>query len=189
MPVLCEKLESLFAWHDYAHSRGQIAKDLATPEERARLYRRNAGAWCGGTPANGRGALDHPPPQLSELLRTQSAARESRSIDELIAATTAALDRCGRIWLGQEGESRPRGTLASPGIVAGTSACQRKTHHRRAQPSAPSVDVGLQLQEHGCPGRLKSHEWWNHSYDDKYPRAQVWTGCATSNACAGIAAA
>jgi alpha-ketoglutarate-dependent 2,4-dichlorophenoxyacetate dioxygenase len=32
-----EKLENLFAWHDYAHSRSQIAADLASPEERAAL--------------------------------------------------------------------------------------------------------------------------------------------------------
>src|SRR5882757_7959801 len=32
-----ERLENLFAWHDYAHSRSQIAADLASPEERAAL--------------------------------------------------------------------------------------------------------------------------------------------------------
>ena len=34
---LRQKLENSFAWHDYAHSRGQIAPDLASPEERAAL--------------------------------------------------------------------------------------------------------------------------------------------------------
>ena len=34
---LRQKLENFFAWHDYAHSRGQIAPDLASPEERAAL--------------------------------------------------------------------------------------------------------------------------------------------------------
>jgi alpha-ketoglutarate-dependent 2,4-dichlorophenoxyacetate dioxygenase len=31
------KLQNSFAWHDYAHSRKQIAPDLASPEERAAL--------------------------------------------------------------------------------------------------------------------------------------------------------
>src|SRR5215475_8222921 len=34
---LQNQLENSFAWHDYAHSRGQIAEGLATPEERAAL--------------------------------------------------------------------------------------------------------------------------------------------------------
>src|SRR5947209_4963481 len=34
---LRRRLENLFAWHDYAHSRGQVAAGLATPEERAAL--------------------------------------------------------------------------------------------------------------------------------------------------------
>jgi alpha-ketoglutarate-dependent 2,4-dichlorophenoxyacetate dioxygenase len=55
-PRLREQLEISFAWHDYAHSRSQIAADLASPEERTalpaqcwRIVRRN--------PAKGRGAL------------------------------------------------------------------------------------------------------------------------------------
>ena len=36
-PALQKKLANSFAWHDYAHSRGQIAPDLASPEERAAL--------------------------------------------------------------------------------------------------------------------------------------------------------
>jgi len=36
-PALRQKLENSFAWHDYAHSRGQIAPDLANAEERAAL--------------------------------------------------------------------------------------------------------------------------------------------------------
>src|SRR5436190_3200931 len=36
-PSLRNKLENSFAWHDYAHSRGQIAPGLASPEERAAL--------------------------------------------------------------------------------------------------------------------------------------------------------
>ena len=36
-PDLQKQLQNFFAWHDYAHSRGQIAADLASPEERAAL--------------------------------------------------------------------------------------------------------------------------------------------------------
>jgi alpha-ketoglutarate-dependent 2,4-dichlorophenoxyacetate dioxygenase len=35
--ALRNKVEDGYAWHDYAHSRGQIAPDLASPEERATL--------------------------------------------------------------------------------------------------------------------------------------------------------
>ena len=51
-----QKLESSFAWHDYAHSRGQIAPDLASPEERAALPPQ---CWrmVWRNPVNSRGAL------------------------------------------------------------------------------------------------------------------------------------
>ncbi len=55
-PTLQAKLANSFAWHDYAHSRGQIAADLASPAERAALppvcWRM---VWK--NPANGRSAL------------------------------------------------------------------------------------------------------------------------------------
>ena len=55
-PAMQRKLENSFAWHDYAHSRGQIAPDLASTEERAALppvcWRM---VWK--NPVNGRGAL------------------------------------------------------------------------------------------------------------------------------------
>jgi alpha-ketoglutarate-dependent 2,4-dichlorophenoxyacetate dioxygenase len=55
-PALRERLENSFAWHDYAHSRGKIAPDLASAEERAALP-----PQCWRTvwrnPVNGRGAL------------------------------------------------------------------------------------------------------------------------------------
>lgn len=55
-PKLRAKLENSFAWHDYAHSRGRIAPDLASPEERAALPPQ---CWrlVWKNPANGRGAL------------------------------------------------------------------------------------------------------------------------------------
>jgi alpha-ketoglutarate-dependent 2,4-dichlorophenoxyacetate dioxygenase len=55
-PAQRDRLQSCFAWHDYAHSRGKIAPDLATTEERTALpsqcWRM---AWT--NPANGRTAL------------------------------------------------------------------------------------------------------------------------------------
>ena len=36
-PGMKNRLRSSFAWHDYAHSRSQIAPGLASPEERAAL--------------------------------------------------------------------------------------------------------------------------------------------------------
>jgi alpha-ketoglutarate-dependent 2,4-dichlorophenoxyacetate dioxygenase len=55
-PALRERLENSFAWHDYAHSRGQIAPDLASPEERAALPPQ---CWrmVWRNPVNRRGAL------------------------------------------------------------------------------------------------------------------------------------
>lgn len=51
-----ERLENSFAWHDYAHSRKQIAPDLASPEERAALPPQ---CWrmVWKNPVNGRGAI------------------------------------------------------------------------------------------------------------------------------------
>jgi len=50
------RLTNSFAWHDYAHSRGQIAADLASPEERAALPPQ---CWrmVWKNPGNGRNAL------------------------------------------------------------------------------------------------------------------------------------
>jgi alpha-ketoglutarate-dependent 2,4-dichlorophenoxyacetate dioxygenase len=53
---LRKKLVNSFAWHDYAHSRGKITADLASPEERAALPPQ---CWrmVWKNPVNGRGAL------------------------------------------------------------------------------------------------------------------------------------
>src|SRR6476660_5468830 len=55
-PALQQKLKTSFAWHDYAHSRGQIASDLASPEERAALPPQ---CWrlVWKNPVNGRSAI------------------------------------------------------------------------------------------------------------------------------------
>ena len=55
-PALHDRLENAFAWHDYAHSRGKIAPDLASVEERAALPPQ---CWrmVWRNPLNSRGAL------------------------------------------------------------------------------------------------------------------------------------
>src|SRR5882724_8279733 len=55
-PTLRTRLEKSFAWHDYAHSRGKIAPDLASTEERAALPPQ---CWrmVWRNPVNGRSAL------------------------------------------------------------------------------------------------------------------------------------
>jgi alpha-ketoglutarate-dependent 2,4-dichlorophenoxyacetate dioxygenase len=83
---LRNRVERLFAWHDYAHSRSQIAKDLATPEERAALppqcWRM---VWT--NPVNGRGALylaSH-----AYAVEGLEPAAGKQLIDELMAVATA----------------------------------------------------------------------------------------------------
>jgi len=55
-PGLRDRLENSFAWHDYAHSRGKSAPDLASVEERAALPPQ---CWrmVWRNPLNSRGAL------------------------------------------------------------------------------------------------------------------------------------
>jgi len=85
-PVLQAKLANSFAWHDYNHSRSQIAEGLATPEERAALppvcWRM---VWK--NPANGKGALylaSH-----AYAVEGMGAAAGKALIEELMAAATA----------------------------------------------------------------------------------------------------
>jgi alpha-ketoglutarate-dependent 2,4-dichlorophenoxyacetate dioxygenase len=81
-----KKLENSFAWHDYAHSRSQIATDLASPEERAALPPQ---CWrmVWKNPANGRGAIylaSH-----AYAVEGMEAAAGKKLIDELMALATA----------------------------------------------------------------------------------------------------
>jgi alpha-ketoglutarate-dependent 2,4-dichlorophenoxyacetate dioxygenase len=85
-PALQQKLETSFAWHDYAHSRGQIASDLASPEERAALPPQ---CWrlVWKNPVNGRSALylaSH-----AYAIEGMDAAGGKRLLDELMDAATA----------------------------------------------------------------------------------------------------
>ncbi len=85
-PALRKKLENSFAWHDYAHSRGQIAPGLASPEERAALppqcWRL---AWK--NPANGHSAI-YLASHAYAIDGMERAAGE-KLIDELMDAATA----------------------------------------------------------------------------------------------------
>jgi alpha-ketoglutarate-dependent 2,4-dichlorophenoxyacetate dioxygenase len=85
-PALRDQLQNSFAWHDYAHSRSQIAPGLASPEERAALppqcWRM---VWT--NPVNGRGAIylaSH-----AYAVEGMEAAAGKKLIDELMEAATA----------------------------------------------------------------------------------------------------
>jgi len=85
-PALHKKLENSFAWHDYSHSRGQIAPDLANPEERAALPPQ---CWrlVWKNPANGRSAIYLASHAYAIEGMEQVAGR--KLIDELMDAATA----------------------------------------------------------------------------------------------------
>lgn len=85
-PGLRQKLEKSFAWHDYAYSRGQIAPDLASPEERAALPPQ---CWrlVWKNPVNGRSALylaSH-----AYAIEGMEPTAGKKLLDELMAAATA----------------------------------------------------------------------------------------------------
>ncbi|HZL39607.1 MAG TPA: TauD/TfdA family dioxygenase [Pseudolabrys sp.] len=82
---LRKKLENSFAWHDYAHSRGKITADLASPEERAALPPQ---CWrmVWKNPVNGRSALylaSH-----AYAVEGMDEAAGKKLIDELTEAAT-----------------------------------------------------------------------------------------------------
>jgi alpha-ketoglutarate-dependent 2,4-dichlorophenoxyacetate dioxygenase len=85
--ALRDKLQNSFAWHDYAHSRSQIAPDLASPEERGELppqcWRM---VWT--NPVNGRAAIylaSH-----AYAVESMEAAAGKRLIGDLMEAATTA---------------------------------------------------------------------------------------------------
>src|SRR6266566_387975 len=84
--ALRNRLANCFAWHDYAHSRSQIAAGLASPEERAALPPQ---CWrmVWKNPINGRGAIylaSH-----AYAVKGLEAAAGEELIDELMQAATA----------------------------------------------------------------------------------------------------
>src|SRR3954452_23676407 len=85
-PNLRSKIEHCFAWHDYAHARGQIAPGLASPEERAALPPQ---CWrmVWKNPINGRRAIylaSH-----AYAVQGMEPAEGKRLIDELMQVATA----------------------------------------------------------------------------------------------------
>ena len=85
-PAMRNRLQSSFAWHDYAHSRSQIAPDLASPEERGALPPQ---CWrmVWKNPVNGRGAIylaSH-----AYAIEGMEKAAGKKLIDELMALATA----------------------------------------------------------------------------------------------------
>jgi alpha-ketoglutarate-dependent 2,4-dichlorophenoxyacetate dioxygenase len=94
---LREKIEKSFAWHDYAHSRGQIAPDLASPEERSALPPQ---CWrlVWKNPVNGRGALylaSH-----AYAIEGMERAAGQKLIDALMNAATAPGTSFVHSWRG-----------------------------------------------------------------------------------------
>jgi alpha-ketoglutarate-dependent 2,4-dichlorophenoxyacetate dioxygenase len=86
-PALRTQLENSFAWHDYAHSRGQIAPDLASAEERVALPPQ---CWrmVWRNPANGRSAVylaSH-----AYAIEGMEPVAGKRLLDELMDAATAS---------------------------------------------------------------------------------------------------
>jgi alpha-ketoglutarate-dependent 2,4-dichlorophenoxyacetate dioxygenase len=85
-PALRQKIENCFAWHDYAHSRRQIAPGLASPEERAALPPQ---CWrlVWKNPKNGRGAIYLASHAYGIEGMDQAAGKQL--LDELTAVATA----------------------------------------------------------------------------------------------------
>jgi alpha-ketoglutarate-dependent 2,4-dichlorophenoxyacetate dioxygenase len=128
--TLRKRLANSFAWHDYAHSRGQIAPDLASTEERAALppqcWRM---AWT--NPVNGRCALylashayaiegmEHAAAQklLAELMDAATAPGLSyvhrwRKGDVVMWDNRATMHR-GRPWPAHEARLMVRTTISA----------------------------------------------------------------------------
>jgi len=129
-PALRARLQVSFAWHDYAYSRGKIAPDLASPEERAALppqcWRL---AWT--NPSNHRTALyiashayaiEGMEPRaaqalLAELIETATAPGLSylhtwRAGDVVMWDNRATLHR-GRPWPAHEARVMVRTTISA----------------------------------------------------------------------------
>jgi alpha-ketoglutarate-dependent 2,4-dichlorophenoxyacetate dioxygenase len=122
-PALRQKLENSFAWHDYNHSRSQIAPGLATPEERAALppvcWRM---VWK--NPVNGRGALylaSH-----AYAIEGMAPAAGKALIDQLTAAVAETVVRTiSRASCA--GQGRPRCMVARLSHISTSPLCQTCT--------------------------------------------------------------
>jgi alpha-ketoglutarate-dependent 2,4-dichlorophenoxyacetate dioxygenase len=124
------KLANSFAWHDYAHSRGQIADGLASAEERAALP---PVCWriVWKNPVNGRGALylashayavdgmapDEGKKLIDELTQIATApgtsyVHEWRAGDVVMWDNRATMHR-GRPWPAHEARYMVRTTISA----------------------------------------------------------------------------
>jgi alpha-ketoglutarate-dependent 2,4-dichlorophenoxyacetate dioxygenase len=129
-PAMRARIENSFAWHDYAHSRGQIAADLITPVERAALPPQ---CWrmVWKNPANGLGAVylashayavDGMEPSagkklIDRLMEAATAPGASylhawRNGDLVIWDNRATMHR-GRPWPAQEARHMVRTTISA----------------------------------------------------------------------------
>jgi alpha-ketoglutarate-dependent 2,4-dichlorophenoxyacetate dioxygenase len=95
-PAQQKRAEESFVWHDYNHSRSQIAPGLATPEERAALPPQ---CWrmVWRNPVNGRGAIylaSH-----AYAVDGMDEAAGKALIDELMAQATAPGSSYVHKWL------------------------------------------------------------------------------------------
>jgi len=115
-PRLRAKLENSFAWHDYAHSRGQIAPDLASPEERAALPPQ-CGRLVWKNPVNDRGALylaSH-----AYAIEGMELTTGKKLLDELMKAATGD-ELCTQLaqwrhrYVGQQSNHASWPTVAGP---------------------------------------------------------------------------
>jgi alpha-ketoglutarate-dependent 2,4-dichlorophenoxyacetate dioxygenase len=126
------RVENYFVWHDYAHSRGQIAPGLASPEERAALP---AVCWrmVWTNPATGRKALylashayaiegmdaDAGAKLIAELMTQATAsgaiyAHRWRQGDVVMWDNRATMHR-GRPWPAHEARFMVRTTISATG--------------------------------------------------------------------------
>jgi alpha-ketoglutarate-dependent 2,4-dichlorophenoxyacetate dioxygenase len=130
---LRQKIENSFAWHDYAHSRGQIAPDLASREERVALPPQ---CWrmVWKNPVNGRSALylashtyaiegmesTEGKKLLNELMEAATAPAASyihswRSGDVVMWDNRATMHR-GRPWPAHEARLMVRTTVSATAV-------------------------------------------------------------------------
>lgn len=127
---LQKQVENSFAWHDYAHSRGKIAPDLASVEERAALPPQ---CWrmVWRNPVNGRGAIylashayavegmdgSSGEVLIADLMRAATASGSSyihnwRSGDVVMWDNRATMHR-GRPWPAHEARLMVRTTISA----------------------------------------------------------------------------
>jgi alpha-ketoglutarate-dependent 2,4-dichlorophenoxyacetate dioxygenase len=125
-PALRQRLEGAFAWHDYAHSRGKIAPDLANAEERAALPPQ---CWrlVWKNPINGRSALYIASHAYAIEGMEQKAAQQL--LDALIEAATAP--EASYVHRRRRHVGQPRHHASRPALARARRAPDDPHHHLR----------------------------------------------------------